>query len=75
MVSPCGSWRKAFAGNAQVTRFSEKGRGEIGQMNSGCCHASDRRFCRVQSPIAGVKRGELVMAEIAFDLLDSSKLS
>ena len=42
-------------------------------MNAGRRHAADRRFRRIQPPITGVERGELVVAEIAFDLLDSSK--
>ncbi len=44
-------------------------------MNAGCRHAADRCFRRVQPPIAGIERDELVMAEIAFDLLESSQLS
>jgi hypothetical protein len=43
-------------------------------MNACRRHASDGRFRLIQAPIAGIKCGELVMTEIAFDLLDSSKL-
>ncbi len=54
--------------------MTEKGHGEVGQMDAGCRHAGNGRFGGIQPPIAGIKRSELVVAEIAFNLLNSSKL-